>query len=1029
MYKLIIVLTLYGYLIYSQEDNITRTSEIEEGIFTFTYENYVKADLNALSRDTNIYIPIFQTFELLKINIFYDKANKIITGFFLDIDSLYKFDLKNYFFSMNKAYTLLHEDDFILSETEIYFLPTTLNKLFNLNFSTRFSKLSIGLSSQRDLPVKMEQERKKKYEFLFKSERSRIDYPLKYERNYSWINGGIISYNLRGTFAPYGNYLSTNGTAGIEIFGGDLQSYYNISYLDYRKDLSIKNNVNWRFFLLNNKFISQFLVGDLITGGFRISDIPSQSLKGLKITNEELKIPFSQYGSYKVKDKISPGWTVDLYQNGALIEQQITDVQGYYEFEIPVNYGYSNYELKIYGKNGEYISKREIVRIPFEFLRPNELKYSINAGLENRTNKYLGNIKISYGFTDWFTNSFDYTYYENEKKQTFRNEISLRLINNIFFSYSYFHDEISKISFNYWATNGGNLKLTHLWNTKSNSLVKSEIITESEISGSIPRIFHWISLTFSENIINYGKYFSSLTKGNLFFSLHPFSSILSYNLNFTSDKDFINKSYTHSIRNSFGVNFISINRDAFFGSLSLKLDSYYDISKKKFDFFGLSISQLIFGNYYLNLSSNYNPHYKIVNFRIDLRADLSIFRSTTSVEKNYNSYSTTQSLDGFFAFDSFNGNIKLANPTYSYGYGFSAAAFRCFVDENNNGKYENGEVIIPDILLNINQASIDYRSSSPVRYAYSLIPYMTYNVAINKLSIKNPNYVPKFTEFSFIADPNVIKPIDIPVYVTGIIEGNVLRDKGGKKEGQAGVKIHIMSEDSSYHETQPVFSDGSFYKMGLMPGNYIAWVDSLQCAILDVHQEDTVKRFTVKSTKTGDFIEGLDFVLIDNKERGKPKIKIDTISTPIVPLEEILIDTLANGNGHSDDRKTAKKINDSKITAKEGAPQVQLFYKESKWTWLSIPMQKELDKVAKYLIENPNAKAQIDGHSDNFGTLDENMRISEQRAKEVVGYLYRKGISLNRLYSSGHGALYPIGDNKSSQGRAKNRRVEIKIID
>lgn len=265
--------------------------------------------------------------------------------------------------------------------------------------------------------------------------------------------------------------------------------------------------------------------------------------------------------------------------------------------------------------------------------------------------------------------------------------------------------------------------------------------------------------------------------------------------------------------------------------------------------------------------------------------------------------------------------------------------------------------------------------------------------------------------------------------VTGIVEGNVLRERDGKTDGQAGVKIHIMSEDSSYHETQPVFSDGSFYKMGLMPGNYLAWVDSLQCAILDVYQQDTVKRFTVKSSKTGDFVEGLDFILLDQKEKDKKRIVIETISTPIVPEAEIKIDTLENGNGKIDDTKPINKQTGPKIDSKDEVPNVLLLYKESKWTWLSIPMQKELDKVAKYLIENPNAKAQIDGHSDNFGTMDENMKVSEQRAKEVVNYLYRKGIALSRLYSSGHGALYPVGDNKTAQGRAKNRRVQVKIIE
>jgi hypothetical protein len=420
--------------------------------------------------------------------------------------------------------------------------------------------------------------------------------------------------------------------------------------------------------------------------------------------------------------------------------------------------------------------------------------------------------------------------------------------------------------------------------------------------------------------------------------------------------------------------------------------------------------------------------FNVSSFQLNLRIDFDLIRSSSDLSLSKDYYNYSHSINGIIGIDSENWDLNLTNPIYR-SLGTNSAIVKLFIDENDNNAFDEGETLVENVKVNIlgNRASRKVKDNAT--YFNNLYPYEQYNISIDQSSIKNPLIIPKFSEFSFISEPNKFKSINIPCYISGIIEGNVLREKSGRKEGQAGVKIHIMSEDSSYHETQPVFSDGSFYKMGLMPGNYIAWVDSLQCAILDVHQEDTVKRFTVKSTKTGDFIEGLDFVLIDNKERDRLKIRIDTISTPIVPEEEILIDTLVNGNGKHSDIKLSEKLKGSKSSGNEGVPQVNLFYKESKWTWLSIPMQKELDKIAKYLLEHPEAKAQIDGHSDNFGSLEENMRISEQRAKEVVGYIFRKGIPLNRLYSSGHGALYPLGDNKTPQGRAKNRRVEVKIIE
>ncbi|WP_245949172.1 OmpA family protein [Lutibacter citreus] len=89
-----------------------------------------------------------------------------------------------------------------------------------------------------------------------------------------------------------------------------------------------------------------------------------------------------------------------------------------------------------------------------------------------------------------------------------------------------------------------------------------------------------------------------------------------------------------------------------------------------------------------------------------------------------------------------------------------------------------------------------------------------------------------------------------------------------------------------------------------------------------------------------------------------------------------------------------------------------------------------LDRVATILSENQNLqfKFSIDGHTDNTGSAVRNMTLSNNRANSVKDYLIGKGISANRLRAQGFGETAPIDDNKTSTGRANNRRVEINEV-
>ena len=105
-----------------------------------------------------------------------------------------------------------------------------------------------------------------------------------------------------------------------------------------------------------------------------------------------------------------------------------------------------------------------------------------------------------------------------------------------------------------------------------------------------------------------------------------------------------------------------------------------------------------------------------------------------------------------------------------------------------------------------------------------------------------------------------------------------------------------------------------------------------------------------------------------------------------------------------------------------------IFYDSDSYT-LKNQSQIELDKIFEFLSLNKNVSVEIGGHTDNTGSSEYNLELSRKRAEEVVLYLQKKGISVERIVAQGYGENAPVESNDTLEGRAKNRRTELKIIE
>lgn len=115
--------------------------------------------------------------------------------------------------------------------------------------------------------------------------------------------------------------------------------------------------------------------------------------------------------------------------------------------------------------------------------------------------------------------------------------------------------------------------------------------------------------------------------------------------------------------------------------------------------------------------------------------------------------------------------------------------------------------------------------------------------------------------------------------------------------------------------------------------------------------------------------------------------------------------------------------------AKEGSIVIlnNIFFDIDKYE-LQDRSKSELQKIIRFLTENPQLRIEISGHTDNSGAAIYNRELSEKRARSVFQFLTQNSINPKRMITKGYGPDQPIASNETEEGRQQNRRIEFKIL-
>ncbi len=822
----------------AQEQN-----EYDEIFIFFSVPRIGGADLPGLIKDDNAYLSVIDLFNFLKIKVDYQAGFDEVSGFFLNPQSTFLIDRINNSVTYNKKTFNIKPGDLIRTETTLYLKSNYFGEIFDLNCIFNFRSLSVVLNTSVELPViremRLEQMRKNVGQV-----RGDIIADTSVKRNYPLFHFGMVDWMVTSTQIVNSNTdTRLSLTLGSVLLGGEanLNMNFNPSSTFKLQD----QYYYWRFVDNNFKYLRQTTVGKISADA--ISTLNS-SVIGVQFTNSPTTYRRS-YGTYTLSDVTEPDWMVELYVNNVLVDYKRADASGFFSFDVPLIYGYTNVKLQFYGPWGEVRSKEKSISVPFNFLPKGELEYKATAGfLEDSTSTLFTRVNTDYGLTDFMTVGAGVEYLSNIGKGNFMPFVSTsaRLATNLLLSGEYMHGVRAKGVLNYRLPSDLQIEANYTIYDKNQKAVNTSYLEERKISITAPIRTKKVTL-FSRLAINqFVTAQSKFTSAELMFS----GPIMGINTNFT----------TNAVFSSFAETDIYSNL-----AFSLRLpkgfilmpQTQFNYTSGEFISVRGAVEKRVKNRGTLNLTYEQNFKSKFTSVEVGFRWEFRFAQAGINVRRGGGSTTFVETASGTIMADP---KTKFIGTHLRPSVGKGGIVVYPFLDINANGKRDKGEPKVKGLNLNVSGGRVEHNDKDTLIRIYDLEPYTNTLLTLFGSNFDNIAWQIKNKTLSVAVDPNQFKIVEVPIDILGEVAGMVYLGGPGSERGQGRVIVNIYRADNTLVSSTLSEEDGYFSYMGLRPGKYYAMIDAVQMQRLGMKATDKIE-FEIEASYEGDFIDGLEFYI------------------------------------------------------------------------------------------------------------------------------------------------------------------------
>jgi len=819
-----------------------------------------------------LFLPVLELFRFLQIKAEPSVTLDSISGFIGKEEYRYLIDnhYKKIFFR-GKDFSIA-ENQSMNTGDDLYIDSRLFGEIFGLHCKFNFRNLSVTIKPDFELPVirkmRIEQFRKN-----IKQLRGEVEADTTLKHQHELWKFGMMDWAATSTQSTDSKTSSQFWLrTGAEALYGEtnLQLYYSSLNEFTNRNLQYY----WRWVDNQNKVIRQVRAG-------RISPMSISSIynpiTGISITNASTLYRRS-FGEYTISDYTEPGWTVELYVNNVIVDYQIADASGFYKFNIPLVYGASEVMLKFYGPYGEERIQRIFLNVPFSFLPPGELEYTVNSGLVlDDKNSHFERADVKYGVKRYLTIGGGFEYLSSivsGKEIPFINA-SVAPVRNLLISSEYAKGVQTKLLANYRLVSGSSFELKYTHYVPGQQAVRVSYLEDWQATLSMPVRFPKFSaysrLSYRRNVYKTTTYnIASITLSSYIKKLN--ASISAYANWMDGDDPFI---YAN----------IGLGLPQWKGFTS-RVQSQINFSDNRVISLRAEIEKRILQQGYLSLMGEENFQSKYRAISLSFRWTVPFSQVNLATRLSNNEFMITEGAQGSFAFGSGKGYVH-AEDRPSVGMG--GLSIISFIDLNHNYKRDSGERLVKGLAMRINGGRVIQGEKDSIIRVVGLIPYTDYILTIDEKSLEEISYRIAHKVIRIYAEPNQFKKIEIPVLPMGEINGWVLRKDGTGQRGEGHIIIDIYSSIGKKIASTITERDGAFSYLGLPPGHYIARLDSAQVAKLGIVSSPSEIPFEIKPDVLGDVVYDLNFFVErppteDKKITETPKdtLKVTEIRIPLV---------------------------------------------------------------------------------------------------------------------------------------------------
>lgn len=807
--------------------------------------------------NNSVYLPVHSLLNDLKLDNHLELKKNSVTGFYIKESDKYRIDFSNLTASIDGKTLRFDSTDFIKGAVDFYVLPKFFEKIFGLDFTVDMNRLTVVLRTDEKLPIITGYERQVNLQYqtqplgIFRPQA-----PLLYPRTWSLLNGGVLDYSFGSYYSGTIPSYSYNLGAGAELLGGDIEGTLSGDLIRNQTTIYTKE-VHWRYVFDSTRVITSLSLGNLYSNGLNQYDF-----RGVQISNQPVQLR-RFFGQYAFNANVQPGWQTELYLNGERVGYAKANSFGRVHYNIPLVYGSSFLQLKTFGPSGQFQELDRRLQIPFNLIPKGEFDYTINAGKLTNSNSNIVQVNAAYGFTDWLTDEVGADYLQSPfyNKPVPFNSLTLRIGAPYLVTLKTAPSMLYEAAVNAVYPSQASFGITYDRYAQNQLYNPSSRSQQLSATGYLP--FEVGSGMLNFNLAGNGQEYYDGSKtltytGGVSASASRFNASLNYTGSYqayASQPGITGRTISAALLYSF---YLGTGPFSFMNGALSGVSADYNLETRSVATVRFDVSQYIGDVVLAQFSVNGDLLNHNTSFNLQLTFNLPFVQASSSTTIQGANRNSAEFVSGSIGYDSHYGKFLFNRVQWA---GQSAVSMRMYLDNNNDGRFDKGDQTIKDGDIVLRQAvSSDLFTSGVIR-AWDLLPYSRFSADIQSGSLRNPLWMPVRKSFSFISDPNIYKPIDIPFYTAGVIQGSVRRVEDGRSRPVPGIEVIVESRHGLYRKTISAFNDGSLYYVGVPPGEYRIYVDPSQVAALGVQSVPEYRDFSVRSKKSGDFIKGLNFVL------------------------------------------------------------------------------------------------------------------------------------------------------------------------